>query len=253
MINGDQTGQRKLRVLLADDDASVRNDLRRLLELEDDIEVVAVCRDGQHAVDQCAYLLPDVAVLDIRMPVLDGISATAKIRHAASSPSSLIPAVPIPAVPIPTVPIPTVLIPAVLVLTTFDIDEYVLGAIRAGAAGFLLKDHAPEQLAEAVRTVGRGEAILAPRATARLIEEFTQPRQKPAERNATIDALTPRELDVLVLVAQGLANESIADALIVSIPTVKTHVSNLLNKLQLQNRIQAVIWAYENDLTSYIR
>jgi DNA-binding NarL/FixJ family response regulator len=227
MIIGDHA-DRKLRVLLADDDASVRNDLRRLLELEPDIEVVAVCHDGQHAVDQCAYLLPDVAVLDIRMPVLDGISATIKIRNRSSELS-------------------------VLILTTFDIDEYVLGAIRAGAAGFLLKDQAPEQLAEAVRTVARGEAILAPRATARLIEEFTKPRQKPAERNATIDSLTSREVDVLALIAQGLANETIANALQVSVPTVKTHVSNLLAKLQLQNRVQAVIWAYENDLTNYVR
>jgi DNA-binding NarL/FixJ family response regulator len=215
----------KLRVIIADDDASVRHDLRRLLELEPDIEVVAVAQDGQHAIEQCEHLLPDVVVLDIRMPVLDGISATEILRSETRLNR-----------------------PIVLILTTFDLDEYVLGAIRAGAAGFLLKDLAPEQLAVAVRTVARGEAILAPRATARLLEEFSNPRVLVPAGAPMLELLTKRERDVLELVAQGLNNNEIADALIVSVATVKTHVSNLLAKLGIENRVQAVVWAYDHGV-----
>jgi DNA-binding NarL/FixJ family response regulator len=213
-----------LRVVVTDDDAEVRNDLRRLLELEPDIEVVAVANDGRHAVEVCAFHEPDVVVMDVRMPVLDGIAATLAIRSAAKACGGSG--------------------PAVLILTTFDLDEYVLGAVRAGAAGFLLKDQAPELLAAAVRTVSRGEAILAPRATARLIEEFTEPRR----HDSPVHGLTRREVDVLRLIAQGLSNDEIAAALVVSVATVKTHVSNLLTKLQVDNRLQAVIWAYEHDV-----
>jgi DNA-binding NarL/FixJ family response regulator len=211
----------RLRVIIADDDVSVRLDLRRLLELEDDIEVVAVAHDGQHCVDQCRLLEPDVVILDIRMPVLDGISATRIIRSVTSSTKR----------------------PAVVILTTFDLDEYVLGAIREGASGFLLKDQAPEQLAGAVRTVAGGEAILAPSATLRLMQTFAQPQVTPT---AKLEQLTKREFDVLKLVAQGRSNEAIAEALFISIPTVKTHMSNLLTKLELDNRVQAVVWAYEH-------
>jgi DNA-binding NarL/FixJ family response regulator len=217
---------RKLRVVIADDDASMRQDLRRLLELESDIEVVSIAHDGQHAVEQCAHLHPDVVVLDVRMPVLDGISATQLLRHPGTVRDGET-------------------LPAVLILTTFDLDEYVLGAIRAGAAGFLLKDQAPELLAAAVRTVARGEAILGPRATARLLEEFTK---VPSSESPLLDSLTRREREVLVLLAQGLSNDEIADSLMVSVPTVKTHVSNVLMKLGIENRVQAVVWAYENGV-----
>lgn len=217
----------QLRVLVADDDDSVRSDLRRLLELEVDIEVVATAHDGQHAIDQSNALQPDVVVLDIRMPVLDGIAATHALRHPHDS---------------------TRHIPAVLVLTTFDLDEYVLGAVRAGAAGFLLKDQAPEHLAGAVRTVAHGDAVLAPRATARLLEEFTRPRSSSLSPKLAL--LTRRERAVLELMARGSSNDEIADALYVSLPTVKTHVSNLLTKLELENRIQVVVWAYENHVVT---
>jgi DNA-binding NarL/FixJ family response regulator len=216
---------RKLRVLIADDDATVRSDLRKILELESDLEVVATCHDGQHAVDQCAYLRPDVAVLDVRMPELDGIAATRQIRQAKLDGSATA---------------------AVLIITTFDLDEYVLGALRAGAAGFLLKEQTPEQLADAVRTVARGDGVLAPRATARLIEEFVQPRTAPPAPD--LPGLTIREREVLQFLAQGKSNEEIGDELVVSLATVKTHVSNVLAKLHLQNRVQAVVWAYENNV-----
>jgi DNA-binding NarL/FixJ family response regulator len=214
------SGKARLRVIVADDDASVRVDLRRLLELEDDIEA----QDGQHCVDQCVVLDPDVVILDIRMPVLDGISATRIIRSLGQVPNR----------------------PAVVVLTTFDLDEYVLGAIREGASGFLLKDQAPEMLAAAVRTVAAGEAMLAPSATLRLMHAFSEPQVAPIPSTARLDLLTKRESDVLKLVAQGLSNEAVAEALFISVPTVKTHMSNLLMKLELENRVQAVIWAYEH-------
>jgi DNA-binding NarL/FixJ family response regulator len=216
---------RVLRVLVVDDDANVRNDFRRLLELESDINVVGVAHDGSDAINQCTNLSPDVVVMDIRMPVLDGIAATQTIRSTDNA-------------------------PAVLILTTFDLDEYVLGAIRAGAAGFLLKDQAPELLANAVRTVANGEAILGPRATARLLAEFIQPSTAAANPSTLLDTLTKREYDVLLHVAQGLSNEEIAEALYVSIPTVKTHMSNLLMKLGIENRVQVVVWAYENGVVS---
>jgi DNA-binding NarL/FixJ family response regulator len=215
-----------IRVVVADDDDSVRHDLRRLLELEPDIEVVAIAHDGQHAVEQSSALRPDVVVLDIRMPVMDGIAATQMLRHPSDA---------------------TAHVPAVLVLTTFDLDDYLLGAIRAGAAGFLLKDQAPERLAEAVRTVANGEAILAPRATARVLEELTQPRTTQSPK---LSLLTPRERMVLELMAKGRSNDEIAEELFVSVPTVKSHVSNLLTKLDLDNRIQVVVWAYENRVVS---
>jgi DNA-binding NarL/FixJ family response regulator len=214
------------RVVVADDDYSVRHDLRRLLELEPDIEVVAIAHDGQHAIEQCRALEPDVVVLDIRMPVMNGIAATRILRHPSDA---------------------TTHVPAVLVLTTFDLDDYLLGAIRAGAAGFLLKDQAPERLAEAVRTVANGEAILAPRATARVLEELTQPRTTQSPK---LLLLTPRERMVLELMAKGRSNDEIAEELFVSVPTVKSHVSNLLTKLDLENRIQVVVWAYENRVVS---
>jgi DNA-binding NarL/FixJ family response regulator len=216
--------QSKIRVVLADDDLSVRSDLRRLLELEDDMEVVAVAHDGSDAVQQCMQYMPDVVVLDVRMPILDGISAARLLRATTDGRTTL---------------------PAVLILTTFDLDEYVLGAVRAGAAGFLLKDQAPEQLADAIRTVARGDAILAPRATARLLEELTRPTAiEPPE----LQDLTRRERDVFDRVVLGRSNTEIADELVVSLATVKTHMSNLLTKLSLDNRLHVVVWAYERGL-----
>jgi DNA-binding NarL/FixJ family response regulator len=214
-----------IRVVLADDDLSVRNDLRRLLDMEPDIDVVAVAHDGSDAIQQCLHHAPDVVVLDVRMPILDGISA-ARLLRANRGDGTANP-------------------PAVLILTTFDLDEYVLGAVRAGAAGFLLKDQAPEQLADAIRTVARGDAILAPRATARLLEELTRPT---ATEPPALQSLTRRERDVLDRVVLGRNNTEIADELLVSLATVKTHVSNLLMKLSLENRLQVVVWAYEHGV-----
>ncbi len=214
-----------IRVLIADDDASIRTDLRRLLELEADIEVVATSHDGSHAVDQARQLNPDVVVMDVRMPELDGIAATRAIltnnKHCR-----------------------------VLILTTFDLDEYVVGAIHAGAAGFLLKEQAPDVLADAIRTVHRGDAVLAPGATARLFAELASPtRHEPPN----LDFLTRREQEILGHVATGMSNEEIAASLVVSLATVKTHVSNLLTKLDLTNRVQVVAWAYEQGVVPTAR
>jgi DNA-binding NarL/FixJ family response regulator len=212
---------RPISVVIADDDERVRSDFRQLLELEPDIEVVAVVPDGAVAVDICGRLMPDVVVMDVRMPLLDGIAATTEIRrrHADAC--------------------------RVLVVTTFDLDEFVLGAARAGAAGFILKDQAPEQLADAVRTVALGEAIVSPRATARLLLEFV--KQPPV---TTAGPLTEREVEVVRLMARGLSNEEIAVHAFISRATVKTHVSNVLSKLGLVSRIQVVVWAYENGLAN---
>jgi DNA-binding NarL/FixJ family response regulator len=212
-----------IRVVIADDDTNLRSDLRRLLELESDIEVVALAHDGQHAIDQCGSHDPDVVVMDVRMPVMDGIAATQILRDPNSSEKK----------------------PAVLVLTTFDLDEYVLAAVRAGAAGFLLKDQAPENLADAVRTVAKGEAMLAPRATALLMQAYARPQPVASK---LVSTLTKREREVTAYIAQGLSNEEIAEALVVSVATVKTHVSNLLMKLGIENRIQVVVWAYESGI-----
>jgi DNA-binding NarL/FixJ family response regulator len=214
-----------IRVLIADDDVSIRVDLRRLLELEDDIKVVGTSHDGGHAVDQARQLLPDVVVMDVRMPELDGIAATRAI--VATNKNC-----------------------RVLILTTFDLDEYVVGAIHAGAAGFLLKEQAPDVLADAIRTVHRGDAVLAPGATARLFAELAAPtRHEPPK----LDFLTRREQEILGLVAEGRSNEDIASQLVVSLATVKTHVSNLLTKLGLSNRVQVVAWAYEQGVVSTSR
>jgi DNA-binding NarL/FixJ family response regulator len=208
----------KIRVLIADDDERVRRTFTALLELEKDITVVATVNDGEMAVEVANRLQPDVIVMDIRMPRLDGIGATTKLR--VDNPSW----------------------GRILVVTTFDLDEYVLGAARAGAAGFLLKDQAPEELAKAVRLVALGEAIVSPRATARLLQEFV----RPVANDAALKLLTDRELDVVRLMAKGLSNDDIAREAFISLGTVKTHVSNILAKLQLQSRIQIVVWAYEH-------
>lgn len=211
-----------IRTVVVDDDARVRHDFTALLGLEPDIAVVADAADGAAAVDVCARLLPDVVVMDVRMPTMNGIEATRVLRRRHRERCR------------------------VLVVTTFDLDDYVLGAVRAGAGGFLLKDQAPELLAPAVRTIASGEGIVSPRATARLLQEFVAPDR--AGRGAP-GGLTGRELDLVALMARGLSNEEIAVRARISRATVKSHVSNILAKLELSSRLQVVVWAYEHGLT----
>jgi DNA-binding NarL/FixJ family response regulator len=212
-----------VRVLIADDQALVRTGFRLILEAEDDIDVVGEADNGRDAIDLAARLRPHVVLMDIRMPKLDGIQATRRLLAGASDG------------------------PRVLMLTTFDLDEYVYEALRAGASGFLLKDVPAEQLASGVRLVAQGEALLAPSVTRRLIQEFAQ-RSRPTQSDAALDELTPRELEVLKLVARGRSNAEIADALVVSTTTVKTHVARLLMKLGVRDRVQLVVLAYETAL-----
>jgi DNA-binding NarL/FixJ family response regulator len=214
-----------IRVLIADDQTLVRGGFRRILDTEPDIEVVAEAGDGAEVLELAARHRLEVALMDIRMPRLDGIEATRRLLAERRKP-------------------PT----RVLVLTTFDLDDYVYEALRAGASGFLLKDVPPEQLAPAVRVVAAGEALLAPSITRRLIEQFTR-RPVPGRRSSTpLEQLTPRELDVLTLLARGMSNAEIAEQLIVGEATVKTHVAHLLAKLHLRDRIHAAIFAYESGL-----
>jgi DNA-binding NarL/FixJ family response regulator len=211
-----------IRVLLADDQELVRSGFRLILELADGIEIVGEAADGREAVLQAKELQPDVILMDVRMPDVDGIEATRRLRQAGVE-------------------------ARVLVLTTFDLDEYVYSAVRAGASGFLLKDAPREQLVTAVRTVARGESLLAPAITKRLIERFVV-RPRPEEAVPALTELSPRELEVLRLIARGLSNAEIASELIVGEATVKTHVAHILRKLSLRDRVQAVVFAYENGL-----
>ncbi len=212
-----------LRVVVADDDERVRRDFSELLLLEPDIDVVGLVADGATAVELCERLLPDVVVMDVRMPTMNGIDATRCLRATNRDACR------------------------VLVVTTFDLDEYVLSAARAGASGFLVKDQAPEELARAVRAAAAGDAIVSPRATARLLQEFVAPSATVTD---SVRVLTDREVDVVKLMAKGLSNDDIAREAFVSLGTVKTHVSNILSKLDLQSRIQIVVWAYENGVLS---
>jgi len=211
-----------IRVLLADDQELVRSGFRLILELADGIEVVGEAADGREAVLLAKELEPDVVLMDVRMPELDGIEATRRLRQAG-------------------------LEARVLVLTTFDLDEYVYGALRAGASGFLLKDAPREQLVAAVRTAARGEALLAPAITQRLIERFVA-RPAPIEAAPALEHLSRRELEVLRLLARGLSNAEIARELWLGEATVKTHLSRVLAKLRLRDRVQAVVLAYECGL-----
>jgi DNA-binding NarL/FixJ family response regulator len=212
-----------IRVLIADDQALVRGGFRMILEAQKDMEVVGEADDGHEAVAQARELRPDVVLMDIRMPELDGLEAT---RRLMSDGDDI----------------------RVLILTTFDLDEYVYEAMKTGASGFLLKDVPPERLAEAVRVVAAGDALLAPAITRRLIEGFVR-RPAPGTRTPTeLSRLTERELDVLKLVARGLSNVEIASSLFVSEATVKTHVTHILAKLSLRDRVQAIVLAYESGL-----
>jgi DNA-binding NarL/FixJ family response regulator len=214
-----------LRVLIADDQALVRAGFRMILEAQPDIEVVAEAVDGEVAVDLTRRHRPDVVLMDIRMPGLDGLEATRRLVDAEASPA-----------------------PRIVILTTFDLDEYVYAAIQAGAAGFLLKDVSPEHLVGAVRTVAVGDALLAPSITRRLIERYARSSSGIAEVLDVLGLLTPREIEVFRLVARGLSNAEIAEQLVVTEATVKTHVAGILGKLGLRNRAQAVALAYESGV-----
>ncbi|MFD3466000.1 response regulator [Streptomyces sp. NPDC058682] len=213
-----------IKVMIADDQMMVRQGFTVLLNAQPDIEVVGQAVDGADAVAKVAELAPDVVLMDIRMPGMGGIEAT-----------SVITSVPDAAV-------------KVLVLTTFDLDEYVYEALRAGASGFLLKDASADQLAEAVRVVAAGEALLSPNITKRLITEFSRLGAPRAPSRARIEALTERETEVLSLIAQGLSNAEISEHLVLAEQTVKTHVSRILVKLGLRDRTQAAVFAYETGL-----
>ena len=210
-------------ILIADDQTLVRAGFRMILEAEPDLRVVAEAKDGAQAVEAVRRTRPDIVLMDIRMPAVDGLEATRRIMAGSDAP------------------------PRVLMLTTFDLDEYVFDALQAGASGFLLKDVPPEHLVAGIRVVAEGESLLAPSVTRRLIETFVRDHTH-APRPPQIDELTPRELEIFGLVARGLSNAEIADRLVVSGTTVKTHVARVLSKLGLRDRIQAVVLAYETGM-----
>jgi len=212
------------RVLIVDDQALVGVGLRKILESEPGTTVVGECADGDDAVAEARRLRPDVVLMDIRMPVLDGIEATRRIVDAQPS-------------------------TRVLVLTTFGLDGYVFDALRAGASGFMLKDAPPEEIAAAVRIVASGEALLAPAVTRAVVEEFArQPRPAPPTLPAAVEQLTPREREVLDLLVAGLSNQEICARLVITEATAKTHVARVLQKLGVRDRVQAVVYAYESGL-----
>ncbi len=212
-----------IRVLICDDQALVRAGFRAILEAQSDVEVVGEAENGAEAVALAERRVPDVILMDIRMPVLDGVEATRRLA-ADGSPARI------------------------LVLTTFDLDEYVHAAIRAGASGFLLKDVTPAKLLEAIRVVAAGDALLAPSVTRRLLEQFATTLPQRDHSSQALAELTTRETEVLRLLAGGMSNAEIAAALVLSEATVKTHISSLLRKLGLRDRVQAVILAYESGL-----
>jgi DNA-binding NarL/FixJ family response regulator len=214
---------RPVRVALADDQALVRRGFRMILDIEPDLEVVAEAADGREAVDAVHRHRPDVVLMDIQMPVLDGLEATRRILGDPDNDTR------------------------VLILTTFERDDYVFEALRVGASGFLLKTAPPEDLVTGVRVVARGDALLSPSVTRRVVGEFAR-RARPPSRAVDLDRLTAREAEVLRLVSRGLTNAEIAGALFLSEATVKTHVSGVLAKLGLRDRVQAVVFAYENGL-----
>ena len=215
--------QDKLRIIIADDHALFRRGLEMVLEKESDIEVVGEAHDGQQAVDRTGELMPDVVLMDVRMPHVDGIEATRRLVAEGAQ-------------------------ARILILTTFDLDEYVYEALRAGASGFLLKDATPEQLIDAIHAVALGESVLAPSVTRRVVEAFVRVPPDTGAPHPELETLTARELEVLALLARGHSNSEIAAELVVSEATTKTHVRNVLAKLGLRDRIQAVVFGYESGL-----
>ncbi|WP_261574336.1 response regulator [Frankia gtarii] len=213
-----------IRLLIVDDQELIRTGLRLILETQEDFEVVGEAADGREALARAEEVRPDVVLLDIRMPRMDGVETTARLTADGLTPP-----------------------PRVLILTTFDLDEYVFGALRAGAAGFLLKDASRERLIEAIRVLHAGDALLSPSVTRRLVEAFAR-RVVPPTPPGLLNTLTPREREVLVLVARGLSNTEIAGRLVVTEATVKSHLSAVLAKLGLRDRVQAVVLAYENGV-----
>jgi len=216
------------RVLIVDDDVPTRIGLRSILDAEPRLDVVGEAADGREACNLIASLEPDVVLMDVRMRPMDGITATRTITSDAHILHR----------------------PRVIVLTTFDHDEYVFGALRAGASGFLLKRTPPEELVDAIRLVAEGEALLTPEATRRLVADFAKQNNAPAEARDAMDWLTPREREVLVLIAHGLTNHEIASSLDVSLETIKTHVKRIFMKIGVHDRVQAVIAAYEARLVA---
>ena len=212
------------RVVIADDDALARAALRTILDAHDDLELVAEASDGVEAVEAAGRLLPDVVLLDIRMPNLDGLEAARQILASASNRAR------------------------VIMLTTFDLDEYVYDALKAGASGFLRKDAPPARLLTFVRSAGDGDALLDPAITRRLVERYARPHPSGVSASGNLADLTPRELEVLAQVARGRSNAEIASEMYLSESTVKTHVSRILTKLDLRDRVQAVVLAYEEGL-----
>jgi DNA-binding NarL/FixJ family response regulator len=216
-----------IKVLVVDDQAMVRDGFAALLDAQPDIDVVGKAENGRHAVEVCRRLRPDVVLMDVRMPVMDGLQATRVLLGDGAEDDRG---------------------PRVLVLTTFDLDDYVYEALRAGASGFLLKDAPAASLIAAVRVVAGGEALLAPSVTKRLIADFARQHRPDRPRPEVLGALTPRETEVLVLVARGLSNAEITETLVLAEQTVKTHVGRMLGKLGLRDRVQAVVLAYETGL-----
>ena len=217
-----------IRILLVDDQALVRAGFRMILDAEPEMDVVGEASDGREAIDQVRSLRPDVVLMDIRMPELDGLEAARRILATTGDDA-----------------------PKILMLTTFDLDEYVYEALRAGASGFLLKDAPPEELLAGIRAVAGGDAVVAPSVTRRLLDAYAHQfpdSHAPATRDQRLDPLTEREREVLLALAGGLSNAEIAERLVVSEATVKTHVGRILAKLGLRDRVQAVIFAYEIGL-----
>jgi len=214
-----------IRTLIVDDQSMIRVGIRAILESQDDITVVGEAENGQIGVERCRSLRPDVVLMDVRMPVLDGLAATKAILSEGHT-------------------------SRVLMLTTFDLDDYIYAALQAGASGFLLKDSEPEDLQRAVRVVAGGEALLAPSITRRLIENFVEARPRRPAAATALNGLTDREREVLRLMALGRSNAEIAGSLFIAEQTTKTHVSRILQKLGLRDRVQAVVFGYETGLVT---